>query len=222
MGTKKDKKIMAGEKNVELEKDSNIQKLIENTTLKDKKLATTAKGQIRNLDTTGVVELDNRWMTDILEIPGAEKKYRNIGINELNFIVNLIKYNNSIIAYKQSYNTEGLSKEYIDQRSRDLKRRADIADLLQIIKERLVQQTETQLQWQFSESVENLKFLIDTAKEEVQNCRDDGKRSYLTLTRVTAIRDAVKELNQMMGYTEKSVKINNSVTIVGSENDLPD
>ena len=222
MGTKKDKKIMAGEKNVELEKDSNIQKLIENTTLKDKKLATTAKGQIRNLDTTGVVELDNRWMTDILEIPGAEKKYRNIGINELNFIVNLIKYNNSIIAYKQSYNTEGLTKEYIDQRSRDLKRRADIADLLQIIKERLVRQTETQLQWQFSESVENLKFLIDTAKEEVQNCRDDGKRSYLTLTRVTAIRDAVKELNQMMGYTEKSVKINNSVTIVGNENDLPD
>ena len=56
----------------------------------------------------------------------------------------------------------------------------------------------------------------------MQNCRDDGKRSYLTLTRVTAIRDAVKELNQMMGYTEKSVKINNSVTIVGSENDLPD
>ena len=36
MGTKKDKKIMAGEKNIELEKDSNIQKLIENTTLKDK------------------------------------------------------------------------------------------------------------------------------------------------------------------------------------------
>ena len=85
----------------------------------------------------------------------------------------------------------------------------------------MVRQTERQLQWQFSESVNNLKFLIDTAKEEIENCREDGKRSYLTLTRVTAIKDAVKELNQMMGYTERTVKISNSVTIVGKEEDLP-
>jgi hypothetical protein len=103
-----------------------------------------------------------------------------------------------------------------------LKRRSDVAELLGILRERLLRKTESQLQWQFSQSVDALKFLIDTAKEEIQNCRDDGKRSYLTLTRVTAIKDAVKELNQMMGYTERSVKIANNVTIIGKEEDLPD
>ena len=58
--------------------------------------------------------------------------------------------------------------------------------------------------------------------EEVENARNEGKSSFLTLTRVTAIKDAVKELNQMMGYTDKSVKINQSVTIIGKEEDLPD
>ena len=58
--------------------------------------------------------------------------------------------------------------------------------------------------------------------EEVENARNEGKSSFLTLTLVTAIKDAVKELNQMMGYTDKSVKINQSVTIIGKEEDLPD
>ena len=86
----------------------------------------------------------------------------------------------------------------------------------------MVRQTEKQLQWQFSDSVNSLKYLVDTAIEEVENARNEGKANRLNMTRVTAITAAVKELNQMMGYTEKSVKINNSVTIIGKEDDLTD
>ena len=198
----------------------NLSKLKSNTTLLSKGQYTrTGYGQNRDLNVD--VSVDPEWLPKLLNLEGAGEKYKNIGENELKFIVNILKYNNNIIAYKQVYITEGLSDDYIEQRASDLKRRRDVADLLSILRERMVRQTERQLQWQFSQSVENLKFLIDTAKEEIQNCRDDGKRSYLTLTRVTAIKDAVKELNQMMGYTERSVKINNSVTIIGKEEDLP-
>lgn len=198
----------------------NLEDLRDRTTLSDKGQYTkSGYGQNRNLDVK--VEVDNEWLPKMLNLEGAGEKYKNIGVSELKFIVGLIKYNNNIIAYKEAYDTTNLSSDYIEQRASDLKRRIDIADLLAILRERMVRQTETQLRWQFSDSVDNLKFLIDTAKEEIQNCRDDGKTSYLTLTRVTAIKDAVKELNQMMGYTEKSVKINNSVTIIGKEEDLP-
>lgn len=190
------------------------------TTLSDKGQYTqTGYGQNRNLDVD--VSVDPEWLPKLLNLEGAGGKYKNIGEKELKFIVNIIKYNNNIIAYKESYDTTNLSSDYIEQRASDLKRRSDVADLLSILRERMVRQTERQLQWQFSDSVNNLKFLIDTAKEEIENCREDGKRSYLTLTRVTAIKDAVKELNQMMGYTERAVKISNNVTIIGKEEDLP-
>lgn len=198
----------------------NINNVRNITTLSSKgDYTTTGYGQNRNLDVD--VSVDPEWLPKILNLEGAGGKYKNIGENELKFIVNIIKYNNNIIAYKEAYDTTNLSSDYIEQRASDLKRRSDIKDLLEILRDRMVRQTERQLQWQFSDSVNNLKFLIDTAKEEIENCREDGKRSYLTLTRVTAIKDAVKELNQMMGYTEKSVKINNSVTIIGKEEDLP-
>lgn len=184
--------------------------------------AKTAPGQNRNLDTDGLVSVDEEWLPKLLNLEGAGEKYKNIGENELKFIINIIKYNNNIIAYKQSYDCTNLSSDYIEQRCRDLKRRKDVADLLGLLRERMVRQTEKQLQWQFSDSVKSLKFLIDTAMEEVENARNEGKSSFLTLTRVTAIKDAVKELNQMMGYTDKSVKINQSVTIIGKEEDLPD
>ena len=184
--------------------------------------AKTAPGQNRNLDTDGLVSVDEEWLPKLLNLEGAGEKYKNIGENELKFIINIIKYNNNIIAYKQSYDCTNLSKEYIETRCRDLKRRPDVASLLGLLRERMVRQTERQLQWQFRDSVNSLKFLIDTAKEEVENARNEGKSSFLTLTRVTAIKDAVKELNQMMGYTDKSVKINQSVTIIGKEEDLPD
>lgn len=184
--------------------------------------AKTALGQNRNLDTDGLVSVDEEWLPKLLNLEGAGEKYKNIGENELKFIINIIKYNNNIIAYKQSYDCTNLSKEYIETRCRDLKRRPDVADLLGLLRERMVRQTEKQLQWQFRDSVNSLKFLIDTAMEEVENARNEGKSSFLTLTRVTAIKDAVKELNQMMGYTDKSVKINQSVTIIGKEEDLPD
>lgn len=211
-----------------LDKDYKLTNIRNKTTLKDitkedgKIYAKTAVGQNRNLDTTDIVKVDEEWLPKILNLEGAGKKYKNIGECELNFIVNLIKYNNNIIAYKQSYDCTNLSKEYIEDRACQLKQRHDVAELLYQLRSRMVRQTEKQLQWQFSQSVDSLKFLIDTAMEEVQNARDDGKRSYLTLTRVTAIKDAVKELNQMMGYTDKTVKINNSVTIIGKEEDLPD
>ena len=198
----------------------NLDTIKSNTTLSSKGQYTkTGYGQNRNLDVD--VNVDPEWLPKLLNLEGAGEKYKNIGENELKFIVNIIKYNNNIIAYKQSYDCTNLSSEYIEQRASDLKRRSDVADLIGILRERMVKDTQRQLQWQFSDSVNNLKFLIDTAKEEIENCREDGKRSYLTLTRVTAIKDAVKELNQMMGYTEKSVKINNSVTIIGKEEDLP-
>lgn len=184
--------------------------------------AKTAPGQNRNLDTDGLVNVDEEWLPKLLNLEGVGEKYKNIGENELKFIINIIKYNNNTIAYKLSYNCTNLSNQYIEQRACDLKRRNDVADLLGILRERMVRQTEKQLQWQFSDSVKSLKFLIDTAMEEVENCRNEGRSSFLTLTRVTAIKDAVKELNQMMGYTDKSVKINQSVTIVGKEEDLPD
>ena len=184
--------------------------------------AKTAPGQNRNLDTDGLVSVDEEWLPKLLNLEGAGEKYKNIGENELKFIINIIKYNNNIIAYKQSYDCTNLSNQYIETRCRDLKRRPDVASLLGLLRERMVRQTEKQLQWQFSDSVNSLKFLIDTAMEEVENARNEGKSSFLTLTRVTAIKDAVKELNQMMGYTDKSVKINQSVTIIGKEEDLPD
>lgn len=198
----------------------NLDTIRNNTTLSSKgKYTQTGYGQNRNLDVD--VNVDPEWLPKILNLEGAGEKYKNIGVNELRFIVNIIKYNNNIIAYKEAYDCTNLSFEYIENRSRQLKARTDVADLLSILRTRMVTDTQKQLQWQFSDSVNNLKFLIDTAKEEIENCREDGKRSYLTLTRVTAIKDAVKELNQMMGYTEKSVKINNSVTIIGKEEDLP-
>ena len=217
-----EKNSEAGEKEIvegEIVHD-NLDKIKQITTLSDKGQYTkTGYGQNRNLDVD--VNVDPEWLPKLLNLEGAGEKYKNIGENELKFIVNIIKYNNNIIAYKQSYDCTNLSSEYIEQRASDLKRRSDVADLIGILRERMVKDTQRQLQWQFSDSVNNLKFLIDTAKEEIENCREDGKRSYLTLTRVTAIKDAVKELNQMMGYTEKSVKINNSVTIIGKEEDLP-
>lgn len=198
----------------------NIDSIKNVTTLSSKGQYTkTGYGQNRNLDVD--VSVDPEWLPKLLNLEGAGEKYKNIGENELKFIVNIIKYNNNIIAYKQAYDTTNLSSDYIEQRASDLKRRPDVADLLGILRERMVRQTERQLQWQFSDSVNNLKFLIDTAKEEIENCREDGKRTYLTLTRVTAIKDAVKELNQMMGYTERAVKISNNVTIIGKEEDLP-
>lgn len=184
--------------------------------------AKTAPGQNRNLDTDGLVSVDEEWLPKLLNLEGAGEKYKNIGENELKFIINIIKYNNNIIAYKQSYDCTNLSNQYIENRSSKLKARNDVADLLKLLRARMVRQTEKQLQWQFSDSVNSLKFLIDTAMEEVENARNEGKSSFLTLTRVTAIKDAVKELNQMMGYTDKSVKINQSVTIIGKEEDLPD
>lgn len=230
---KSSKKIQAGEKKQEnnkpvpvkcelIEPNSNLDELINQTTLKDKGLANTGIGQNRNLDTTDIVKVDEDWLPKLLNLEGAGEKYKNIGENELKFIINIIKYNNNIIAYKESYNCTNLSKDYIEQRSSELKRRRDVSELLAILRERMVKQTEKQLQWQFSDSVKSLKYLIDTAMEEVENARNEGKSSFLTLTRVTAIKDAVKELNQMMGYTDKSVKINQSVTIIGKEEDLMD
>ena len=230
---KSSKKIQAGEKKQEnnkpvpvkcelIEPNSNLDELINQTTLKDKGLANTGIGQNWNLDTTDIVKVDEDWLPKLLNLEGAGEKYKNIGENELNFVVNIIKYNNNITAYKLSYDGTNLSIEYIEQRASDLKRRKDVADLLGILRDRMVRQTEKQLQWQFSDSVNSLKYLVDTAIEEVENARNEGKANRLNMTRVTAITAAVKELNQMMGYTEKSVKINNSVTIIGKEDDLTD
>ena len=208
--------------------DTNLINLKNKTTLKNiikedgQIYAKTALGQNRDLDTTNLVKVDEDWLPKLLNLEGAGEKYKNIGENELKFIINIIKYNNNTIAYKQSYDCTNLSKDYIEQRSSELKRRRDVSELLAILRERMVTQTEKQLQWQFSDSVNSLKYLIDTAMEEVENARNEGKSSFLTLTRVTAIKDAVKELNQMMGYTDKSVKINQSVTIIGKEEDLMD
>lgn len=222
---KQNDKVIEGEIITDDTKLNNIKKA---TTLDGKNLCQTSVGQNRDLDVSVMPsvdgELEGEWLPKLLNLEGAGEKYKNIGENELKFILCLLKYgnNNNSLAYKEVYATEGLSKDYIEQRAYDLKRRPDVADLLGLLRERLVRQTEKQLQWQFRDSVNSLKYLIDTAMEEIQIARDNGKQSFLTLTRVTAIKDAVKELNQMMGYTDKSVKINQSVTIIGKEEDLPD
>lgn len=236
---KSSKKIQAGEEKVGksndkviegeiITNDTNINNIKQATTLDGKKLCQTAVGQNRNLDVSVMPsvdgELEGEWLPKLLNLEGAGEKYKNISENELKFVLCLLKYgnNNNSLAYKEVYATEGLSNDYIEQRAYDLKRRPDVADLLGLLRERLVRQTEKQLQWQFRDSVNSLKFLIDTAMEECQIARDNGKNSFLTMIRVTAIKDAVKELNAMMGYTDKSVKINQSVTIIGKEEDLPD
>lgn len=236
---KSSKKIQAGEEKVGksneqiiegeiITNDTNINNIKQATTLDGKKLCQTAVGQNRNLDVSVMPsvdgELEGEWLPKLLNLEGAGEKYKNISENELKFVLCLLKYgnNNNSLAYKEVYATEGLSNDYIEQKAYDLKRRPDVADLLGLLRERLVRQTEKQLQWQFRDSVNSLKFLIDTAMEECQIARDNGKNSFLTMTRVTAIKDAVKELNAMMGYTDKSVKINQSVTIIGKEEDLPD
>jgi len=205
-----------------VEPKSNLNELISQTTLNNKGLANTAVGQNRNLDTKDIVKVDEDWLPKLLNLEGAGEKYKNITELDLKFIVNIIKYNNNILAYKEVYPTEGLSIEYVERRASQLKNRHDIADLLNVLRCRMVNQAEKQLQWQFSDSVNSLKYLVDTAMEEMENARNEGRKSFLNMTRVTAITQAVKELNQMMGYTEKSVKINNSVTIIGKEEDLPD
>ena len=218
-----DDKVIEGEI---ITNDTNINNIKQATTLDGKKLCQTAVGQNRNLDVSVMPsvdgELGEEWLPKLLNLEGAGEKYKNIGEKELKFIINIIKYNNNIISYKEAYDCTNLSSDYIEQRASDLKRRQDVKDLLEILRERLVRQTEKQLQWQFRDSINSLKFLIDTAMEECQIARDSGKNSFLTMTRVTAIKDAVKELNAMMGYTDKSVKINQSVTIIGKEEDLPD
>lgn len=236
---KSSKKIQAGEEKVGksndkviegeiITNDTNINNIKQATTLGRKKLCQTAVGQNRNLDVSVMPsvdgELEGEWLPKLLNLEGAGEKYKNISENELKFVLCLLKYgnNNNSLAYKEVYATEGLSNDYIEQRAYDLKRRPDVADLLRLLRERLLKQTEKQLQWQFRDSVNSLKFLIDTAMEECQIARDNGKNSFLTMTRVTAIKDAVKELNAMLGYTDKSVKINQSVTIIGKEEDLPD
>ncbi len=236
---KSSKKIQAGEEKVGkqteqiiegeiITNDTNLTNIKKATTLEGRNLCQTNSGQNRNLDVSVMPsvegELEGEWLPKLLNLEGAGEKYKNIGENELKFVLCLLKYGNSnnSLAYKEVYATEGLSNEYIEQRAYDLKRRPDVADLLGLLRERLVRQTEKQLQWQFRDSVNSLKYLIDTAMEEVQIARDNGKQSFLTMTRVTAIKDAVKELNAMMGYTDKSVKINQSVTIIGKEEDLPD
>lgn len=236
---KSSKKIQAGEEKVGksdeqiiegeiITNDTNINNIKQATTLDGKKLCQTAVGQNRNLDVSVMPsvdgELEGEWLPKLLNLEGAGEKYKNISENELKFVLCLLKYgnNNNSLAYKEVYATEGLSNDYVEQRAYDLKRRPDVAELLGLLRERLVKQTEKQLQWQFRDSVNSLKFLIDTAMEECQIARDNGKNSFLTMTRVTAIKDAVKELNAMMGYTDKSVKINQSVTIIGKEEDLPD
>ena len=222
---KQNDKVIEGEIITSDTKLNNIKKA---TTLEGKNLCQTNVGQNRNLDISIMPsvegELEGEWLPKLLNLEGAGEKYKNISENELKFILCLLKYGNknNSLAYKEVYATEGLSKDYIEQRAYDLKRRPDIADLLGLLRERLVRQTEKQLQWQFRDSVNSLKYLIDTAMEEIQIARDNGKQSFLTMTRVTAIKDAVKELNAMMGYTDKSVKINQSVTIIGKEEDLPD
>ena len=236
---KSSKKIQAGEEKVGksneqiiegeiITNDTNINNIKQATTLHGKKLCQTAVGQNRNLDVSVMPsvdgELEGEWLPKLLNLEGAGEKYKNIGENELKFVLCLLKYgnNNNSLAYKEVYATEGLSNDYVEQKAYDLKRRPDVADLLRLLRERLLRETEKQLQWQFRDSVNSLKFLIDTAMEECQIARDNGKNSFLTMTRVTAIKDAVKELNAMMGYTDKSVKINQSVTIIGKEEDLPD
>lgn len=222
---KQNDKVIEGEIITSDTKLNNIKKA---TTLEGKNLCQTNVGQNRNLDVSIMPsvdgELEGEWLPKLLNLEEAGEKYKNISENELKFILCLLKYGNknNSLAYKEVYATEGLSKDYIEQRAYDLKRRPDIADLLGLLRERLVRQTEKQLQWQFRDSVNSLKYLIDTAMEEIQIARDNGKQSFLTMTRVTAIKDAVKELNAMMGYTDKSVKINQSVTIIGKEEDLPD
>lgn len=236
---KSSKKIQAGEEKVGksndkviegeiITNDTNINNIKQATTLHGKKFCQTAVGQNRNLDISVMPsvdgELEGEWLPKLLNLEGAGEKYKNISENELKFVLCLLKYgnNNNSLAYKEVYATEGLSNDYIEQRAYDLKRRPDVADLLRLLRDRLLRETEKQLQWQFRDSVNSLKFLIDTAMEECQIARDNGKNSFLTMTRVTAIKDAVKELNAMMGYTDKSVKINQSVTIIGKEEDLPD
>ena len=170
---------------------------------------------------TGLVEVDKEWLSWIF-FQGAGEKYKSISSNDLKYIINYLKLGTIEGAYRASWSCDGMSETAVMTAARGVHGRKDIQGLIAILRERMILNVEKRLSWQFEDSVDNLKFLIDTAKEEIQNCREDGKRSYLTLTRVTAIKDAVKELNQMMGYTEKTVKINNSVTIVGNEADLKD
>ena len=87
----------------------------------------------------------------------------------------------------------------------------------------VLRETERNLLWSFEDSVNALKSLVLTAQEEMKECKNDGQiKGQLNMPRVMAIRDAVKEINLMMGYTDKTTKINNTVVIKGSESDLPD
>ena len=52
--------------------------------------AKTAPGQNRNLDTDGLVSVDEEWLPKLLNLEGAGEKYKNIGENELKFILNIV------------------------------------------------------------------------------------------------------------------------------------
>ena len=154
---------------------------------------------------------------------GEEKTIENYTEQEILFVSYLLQNNTNtkslLLAYPE-YKDKSL--DYIEQRSSDLKRSKRISDLMARMGERMVRQTEKKLLWTFEQSVAKLATLADIAAEEMEIVGQTSKTKRITLPRVTAIVTAVKELNTMMGYTDKNVKINNSVTIIGRAEDLPD
>ena len=155
--------------------------------------------------------------------PGGEEikneKYTPL---EINFVALTIVYNNQTKAYMETYGLQGYSIEYPEVSASEVMQRPRMKKLRDYLTQRMVRQTEKKLQWSFEQSAEALKSLVSAASEELALAKAKDPSKQLTLNRIVAIRDAVKELNIMFGYTDKSVKINNSVTIVGSAEDLPD
>lgn len=158
--------------------------------------------------------------------PAGEKK-----ICEENYTEQEIMFTSYIVQNKSNTDSlllaypeyKGQSLDYIQQRSSDLKMSPRIQRLLVRMREKAVRETERNLLWSFEDSVNALKSLVLTAQEEMMECKNDGQiKGQLNMPRVMAIRDAVKEINLMMGYTDKTTKINNTVVIKGSEADLPD
>ena len=157
--------------------------------------------------------------------PGAEEicteNYTEQEIMFTSYIVQNKSNTDSLLLAYPEY--KGQSLDYLQQRSSDLKMSPRIQRLLVRMREKAVRETERNLLWSFEDSVNALKSLVLTAQEEMKECKNDGQiKKQLNMPRVMAIRDAVKEINLMMGYTDKTTKINNTVVIKGSESDLPD
>lgn len=205
--------------------------------MKDKKLEKKTKSlpinKNQSIETTLMEQMDEesvQTMQDLIEDCGrkilqeAGEIRQNLTLQEITFINNIYTYKQIRLSYIKAFNIDvnntPFTLQQLDEQARTVRQRKYVMEYGRILGTELGRLIERQTLWTFNDSLNALKVLRDTALEAIE--AEPDKRRKLTMTLVNAITNAVKEANVMLGYTDKSVKINNSVTFVGSIDELED